>query len=96
MLSIDEQQKLQKLLGMISEDIQKGPDVSNRLRDQEGKFLPNPSESQEEEEFRLRSIRLVKVRGSYGTYLVRDWETVERVVGFLLMLGSIIILSRIF
>lgn len=95
MLTMEERKKFQKLLEMISEDDQKGPDVSNRLRDPEGRFLPNPSESQEEESH-LRSIRLVKVRGSYGTYLVKDWDSVIRAIGVFCTVGAVILMTYLF
>jgi hypothetical protein len=66
------------------------------LRDEQGRFLPNPSGSRIEEELPLRSIRLVKVKGSYGTYLVKDWESYIRLVGALCTVGAIIVLTIIF
>lgn len=95
MLNREEMRRFQKVLEILSEEDPGRLDVSNRLRDDEGKFLPNPSES-EEEVYPTRSIRLVKVKGTYGTYDVKDWDMIGRVVGLFVMFGVIIILMAIF
>lgn len=99
MLSMGEIQKFQKVLEILSEenqkDIQTGPDVTNRLRDEKGRFLPNELQSETKEEYHLRSIRLVKVKGTYGTYLVKDWESVERALGAIGLIGLVAVIAMI-
>ncbi|MED3553982.1 hypothetical protein [Cytobacillus praedii] len=99
MLSVEEQRKLLRLLAMMSEEDQEAlktsPKVENRLRDQQGRFLPNESQLKTKEEYHLRSIRLVKVKGTYGTYLVKDWESIERAIGALAVISVIAILTII-
>jgi hypothetical protein len=62
-------------------------DVTNRLRDEKGKFLPNHEsnprllireESPLESDESNKPIKLVKVKGSYGTYKIKErWFTDE-------------------
>lgn len=103
MLTWEEEKKLQRLLAMMPEEGYHSPeiprtylDVSNRLRDQQGRFLPNESQSRIKEEYPSRSIRLVKVKDSYGTYLVKDQDSFERAIGAVCYVGIIAILAIIF
>ncbi|MGM7723752.1 hypothetical protein [Metabacillus sp. Hm71] len=83
MLSIEERDQLKMLLEKIQG--QQDPakkinlDVSDRQRDSQGRFLPKESQSEIKEESRSRSdrmIKVVKVKGSYNSYLVKDvWLT---------------------
>lgn len=100
MFNAEETQKLQRLLEVLSEDNQKDVqkqklDVSNRLRDERGRLLPHESKSETRVELPLRSIRLVKVKGTYGTYLVKDWESIERAAGAISLIGLLGVLSAI-
>ncbi|KIP21148.1 hypothetical protein JV16_01642 [Anoxybacillus ayderensis] len=90
MLTPQEEEKLRLLLNMLQErDYYSRPriDVSNRLRDEKGRFLPNDSDlysfgKQGEllldldevtyEDEPPREIKLVKVDGTYGTYRVEE------------------------
>ncbi|WP_342047979.1 hypothetical protein [Bacillus sp. OTU530] len=99
MLTINEWVKLKGILKYISDEKsvrQKlkrrifNIDVTNRLRDEKGRFLPNresnlrslikeesPLESDESD----KPIKLVKVKGSYGTYKIKErWFTNEEKV----------------
>ena len=83
-------------------------DATNRLRDQRGRFLPNQkfiqrsSPIQEESELKSDNsvetikIRLVKIKGTYGTYLVkkRRFTDEERVI--LYVVAALTILAIIF
>lgn len=99
MLSIEEQIKLKRILEMISEDNQKvvpnHPSVSERLRDEKGRFLPNESPSRNKEEYPSRSIKVVKVKGTYGTYVVKEKVLDESFFHTLLTLGTVVFLSMI-
>ncbi|HWK24887.1 MAG TPA: hypothetical protein VNS08_17880 [Ureibacillus sp.] len=99
MMSMNERQRLIKILELLNEEeeIEKRKiDVSNRLRDQQGRFLPSQSESKTKEESPSRSIKLVKVKGSYGTYMVKEQWLSEEEKGRLMALGVIILLAIIF
>jgi hypothetical protein len=98
MLTMTEQERLIRILELLKEEqsIHKGLDVSVRQRDVQGRFLPNESASRNREESPLRSIRLVRVKGSYGTYLVKDWESYIRAIGALCVTGVIVLLAIFF
>ena len=90
MLTPHEEEKLRLLLSMLQErDYYSRPkiDVSNRLRDERGRFLPNDINlysfgKQGEllldlddvtyEDEPPREIKLVKVDGTYGTYRIEE------------------------
>ena len=98
-MSMNERQRLIKILELLNEEEeieQRKIDVSDRLRDQQGRFLPSQSESKTKEELHSRSIKLVKVKGSYGTYVVKEHWLNEEEKGRLMALGVIILLAIIF
>jgi len=69
MLTKQEELKLRLIMELLKETEEKQPD--NRLRDERGRF------AKEEEEYPYRSereIKVVKRRGTYGTYDVKDHE----------------------
>ena len=99
MISLEEKVKVLKLLAELSDMEEEKKvnrtsniDVSNRLRDEQGRFLPNESRSEKKEELPSRSIRLVKVKGTYGTYLVKDREPLERAWGTVVTFATILFL----
>lgn len=98
MISAEERKRLIKILEILNEEeiVQKKIDVSDRLRDEQGRFLPNQSESEIKEELPLRSIKLVKVKGTYGTFKVKEKWLGDEEKGRLIALGVIIILAIVF
>ena len=98
MISMNERQRLIKILELLNEEetVQKKIDVSNRLRDEQGRFRPNQSESKTKEELPLRSIKVVKVKGTYGTYLIKEPWLTEEAIGAILTVGIIALLVMIF
>lgn len=101
MLSIHEQDQLKRLLEIIgTEEIEKREiqlDVSQRLRDEKGRFLPSESPlNQTEEPLPGRSIKVVKVKGSYGTYVIKECRLSEEARYVLYAACSIIALALIF
>lgn len=95
MLSLEEQEKLRKPLSMISEEVPKGSEVSNWLRDQQGKFLLNESKSEIREELPSRSIKVVKVKGTYGTYLIKERVFEMAAFHMLITIGTIAFITII-
>jgi hypothetical protein len=55
----------------------------NRLRDEQGRFLPDPEFEPLSEEPSTRLIRIVRQKGTYNSYDVKDG------LGFMRMLGAI-------
>ncbi len=92
MLTPHEEEKLRLLLNMLQDHdyynrmYRPQIDVSNRLRDERGRFLPNNADqyafgkqgellldlSDIDEDEPPREIKLVKVEGTYGTYRVEE------------------------
>ena len=95
MISAEERTRLIKILERLNEEeiVQKKIDVSDRLRDEQGRFLPNQSESEIKEELPLRSIKLVKVKGTYGTFKVKEKWLSDEEKGRVMALGTIVILA---
>ena len=77
MLSLRDQEKLKALMILLGDSEQEQEkkesniDVSNRARDELGRFARVEDLASES----AREIRLVKVKGSYGTYLVQTKTT---------------------
>ena len=89
MLSMEEKVRVLRLLAELERVEQASSiDVANRNRDSQGRFT-----SEEPEELRLRSIRLVKVRGSYGTYLVKDADELVRLYGVVCLVVTVGLLA---
>lgn len=40
----------------------------------------------------FRSIRVVMVKGKYGTYLIKEWEQYERAIGTVFILVAIVVI----
>jgi hypothetical protein len=101
MLTPREEEKLRMILEMLKEDpyysrMYHRPriDVSHRLRDEMGRFLPNDINqytfgkqgellldlSDIDEDEPPREIKLVKVEGTYGTYIVKEKMKVSDVI----------------
>ena len=71
MLSKQEELKLKLIMGLLKDTEEKKVDY--RPRDEQGRF------TKKEEEYPYRSereIRVVKRRGTYGTYDVKDYEPI--------------------
>jgi hypothetical protein len=100
MLTMEEQQKLKKLLELLYDE--KGErnssiDVSGRLRDEKGRFRPSSDRQVEESKYESgREIKLVKVKGSYGTYLVKTKWLSDGEMNLLLIAGILFLLALIF
>lgn len=114
MLTINERAKLKEILKYISDEKParkksnrkiSNIDVTNRSRDEKGRFLPNhesnpklliKEESQLESGKSDKAIKLVKVKGTYGTYLIKErWFTDEE-RAILYTLAAITILVVLF
>jgi hypothetical protein len=98
MLTPYETEKLRMILEILKEDsMYHRPqiDVSHRSRDERGRFLPNDFNKQgelllelsDDEDDIPRSFKLVKVEGTYGTYVVKEQMKISDV----LMTGGIVI-----
>jgi hypothetical protein len=103
MLSVHEQDQLKKLLQIIeTEETERKniqSDVSRRLRDEKGRFLPNELRLQTKEELPSKSDRLVKIeklKGSYNSYLIKDRWFTDGEIDALIVLGIIGVLAVIF
>jgi hypothetical protein len=81
MLTPHETEKLRMILEILKEDSmysRKQVDVSHRSRDEKGRFLPNDFNKQGELLLELsdddfpREIKIVKIKGTYGTYIVKE------------------------
>lgn len=112
MLTINERAKLKEILKFISDEKPapktsnrkiSNIDVINRLRDEKGRFLPNHNqrsfikeESQLESDRLDKPIKLVKVKGSYGTYVIKERWFTEEERSILCMFAAITILVVLF
>lgn len=81
MLTKEEREILTRLLG---EDPPK-----ERTRDALGRF----AEEEKPEPYALRSIRLVRVKESYNSFDVRDWESVARAVGVVCVVAAVLLIA---
>lgn len=94
MLSIEERRQLLLLLEEEPSLKSVGPDVSNRERDEKGRFLPDqrerkPVESRYES---VREIKLIKVKGTYGTYKVKaKWLKTEEKTYLYFFFGMLVL-----
>jgi hypothetical protein len=89
MLTFEERRQLEEMMEGVTESTRNPSslDVSNRFRDERGRFLSNPpapevSRSRSVEQVRmkwkLREIKVKRVPGSYGTFRVKTkWLTTE-------------------
>jgi hypothetical protein len=88
MLTLEERRQLMRILLEDSAEVPI-PDVSNRSRDEKGRFLPE----RKREESRSpsgREIKLVKVKGSYNSYRVKTrWLSKEEKIHLYLVFGFI-------
>jgi hypothetical protein len=96
MMTPHEVEKLRMILEILKEDsVYHRPhiDVSHRSRDEKGRFLPNDFNKQEELLLELndddfpREIKIVKIKGTYGTYEVKEKTKISDV----LMAGGILL-----
>jgi hypothetical protein len=94
MLSIEERRQLLLLLEEDPSLKLAGPDVRNRERDEKGRFLPDrkertPAASRYES---VREIKLIKVKGTYGTYKVKSkWMKTEEKTYLYFFFGVLIL-----
>lgn len=104
-LTYNEERKLKQLIQLLTEEesIQAKHHMIDhyavcRERDEKGRFLPNQVDDQLEStarELELRSIKLVKVRGSYGSYVVKDVKS-DISEGIMILIISVMIVFTIF
>jgi hypothetical protein len=97
MMTPHEVEKLRMILEILKEDsVYHRPqiDVSHRSRDERGRFLPNDFNKQEElllelsdEDVPPREFKLVKVEGTYGTFVVKEKIKISDIM----MTGGIVI-----
>jgi hypothetical protein len=97
MMTPHEVEKLRMILEILKEDsMYHRPqiDVSHRSRDERGRFLPNDFNKQEElllelsdEDVPPREFKLVKVEGTYGTFVVKEKIKISDIM----MTGGIVI-----
>jgi hypothetical protein len=93
MTSIEERRQLLRIMDLLEEDTgtTSNIDVSNRSRDVKGRFLPE-RKKEESRSPSVRNIRLVKVRGSYGTFKVKTkWFSNEEKIHLYLVIGFIVL-----
>lgn len=96
MLSIEEIDQLRSLL-----EKQNRSQQTERLRDEKGRFTAeNPSELQTPEElasrYKERCIKVVRVKGSYGKYIVKDIWLCETDKEILIVIVLFAVLAVIF
>ncbi|KIL71974.1 hypothetical protein [Bacillus badius] len=99
MLTIEERRQLKNLLELLNEEEEtvNNRDVSNRSRDEKGRFLPKEELVLEESpSHSARKIKLVKMKGTYGSYFVHTKRFTDGEKDFLLVFGFLVILSFIF
>ncbi len=92
MLSIQEQDQLKELLE------QKKRQSGQRLRDEKGRFITTQSHSNQTEvpSHGHRSVKVVKVKGSYNSYLIKDVWFSETDKEIMIVLGIFGLLAIIF
>ncbi|UAT29486.1 hypothetical protein K7T73_12840 [Bacillus badius] len=99
MLTVEERRQLKSLLELLDQEEQKTNkrDVSNRSRSQDGRFLPESKMPVEDlPSSSARKIKLVKVKGSFGTYLVQTKWLTEAEKDILIVCGLLGLLALIF
>jgi hypothetical protein len=99
MLTMEEQQKLKRILELLDEkEVRTSKiDVSGRLRDEKGRFRPSSDRQVEESKYESgREIKLVKVKGTYGTYRVKTKWLSDEEMDLLLVMGFLLVLAIIF
>jgi hypothetical protein len=96
MMTIEERRQLQRLMELMKEEQEKTSniDVSNRQRDNKGRFAKekvgeSPSES-------VREIKLVKIKGSYGSFFVQTQWLSDRDKDILAAVGVIVLMAILF
>lgn len=99
MLTAKEKQKLKQILELLDEKEVKTIkiDVSGRLRDEKGRFRSKSERQEEASKYASsRKIKLVKVKGSYGTYLVQTKLFSDGELDLLLISGFLIVMALLF
>jgi hypothetical protein len=82
MLTTEEREILNRLLAEEEKP-------KERTRDEFGRF----AEEEKPEPYALRNIRLVRVRGSYNSYDVRDWAAIERAIGVVIVVAAVLLIA---
>lgn len=68
MINYEDQERLQALAILLrGSQTSSPPDVSQRTRDELGRFAP---EEEESESYSPRAVKIRKVEGTYGTYKI--------------------------
>ncbi|MGM0867594.1 MAG: hypothetical protein ACQEWF_23370 [Bacillota bacterium] len=92
MLTIEERHQLKQLMALVSkeEEVTSNIDVTNRTRDEKGRFLPEQRAGSRLES--VRPIKLVKVKGSYGAFNVKTrWLSTGEKTHLYIVCGIIIL-----
>jgi hypothetical protein len=98
MIIMTEREKLRIIAQLLNQEATSpvSRDVRTRSRDQKGGFQKE-SRHQEKSKFEsVRIIKLKKVKGSYGTYIVKTKILTEGELDLIIIFGLMIILSVIF
>jgi hypothetical protein len=98
MVIMTEREKLRMIAELLNQE-QISPvsrDVSTRSRDQKGRFQKESRRQEKSKYESARIIKLKKVRGSYGTYIVKTKILTEGEFDLIIIFGLMIILSVIF
>jgi hypothetical protein len=92
MLTLQEKQIIRALAQALQEEQRVNLAFHERLRDENGRFLPKdqleelPSEL--DEEYEERNFKLVKIKGSYGSYEVKeDYLKASEIILFTIVVG---------
>lgn len=99
MMTQQEKQKFQLLMELLDMEMEtyRKIDVSERSRDQYGRFQeeskPKTVESKLESD---RKFKVVKVKGTYGTYLIKDRIFDANDVDILWIGGLLLVLTLVF
>jgi hypothetical protein len=98
MLTIQEQEKMKKILEVLNEEqsLKRKRRISERSRDEQGKFLPESPTRVESKSYSDRLIKVVKAKGSYNTYLIKERLLTDSEKDILAAIGVIILFAIIF
>ncbi|MBT2680075.1 hypothetical protein J7E38_13755 [Bacillus sp. ISL-35] len=98
MIMMTEREKLRIIAELLNQypEAPLKKDVSSRSRDQIGRFQKESRRQEKSKYESVRIIKLKKVKGSYGTYIVKTKILTEGEVDIIIIFGLLIVLSVIF